>query len=646
MSYSRLYPQTKRNNQTGKALNSVNILNNIMRYPEFHYQWEWHLEASPENLWPLMADTNRFNRDTGVPAIEQRGVTAPNARRRLRLFRLGVPVEWEEEPFEWTRPHRYSVKRRYSSGPVADMRTLAELNPTPQGGTHLVYQVWARPANPLGLIAIPAQIGFLSARSFDATIRRYNRFISTEQSNINMPSTPTFVPGGRARLATIHENLLAAGTSPDIVALVIDTIETADAMELAHLRPYELADRWHMDRRAVLEHFLLATRYGLFELQWDVLCPLCRGAKVSGPTLGVIEKQVHCETCNIDFGVNFDQSVELSFRVNPAIRDAEKAEFCIAGPQTTPHVAAQQLVAAGEERLIAPELESGRYRLRTLTMRGGEFLQVTEGGIKEVTLRASTIDGWPSGELQIASEPLIRLKNSTETEQLFILERLAWSDQAAKAAEVTALQLFRDLFSNEALRPGEQISVGSLTIIFTDLRGSTNLYNDIGDAPAFGLVMTHFDVLREMIKTEGGAIVKTIGDAVMAVFPRPAPAVRAILMAQQALAQMDDGGGHPLRLKAGIHYGPCIAVTLNERLDYFGSTINMAARLEGFSSGNDVIISGAVRSDPEVAELLGDPTTGLRTQQFAAQLKGFNADSFDLWRVAYAAETHETAIQT
>ena len=193
------------------------------------------------------------------------------------------------------------------------------------------------------------------------------------------------------------------------------------------------------------------------------------------------------------------------------------------------------------------------------------------------------------------------MNNATAAEQLLILERLAWSDQSATAAEVTALQIFRDLFSNEALRPGEQISVGTLTILFTDLRHSTQLYREIGDATAFGRVMNHFDVLKKVIAEEDGALVKTIGDAVMAVFRRPDAAVKAMLRAQQMLASPPEGTA-PLTLKAGVHTGPCIAVTLNDRLDYFGSTVNLAARLEGLSTGNDVIISNALYNDPEVRE--------------------------------------------
>ena len=167
------------------------------------------------------------------------------------------------------------------------------------------------------------------------------------------------------------------------------------------------------------------------------------------------------------------------------------------------------------------------------------------------------------------------------------------------------------MFANEALRPGEQISVGSLTILFTDLRGSTRIYREIGDAPAFGLVMSHFYILRDAIAEEGGAIVKNIGDAVMAVFREPTAALRAILRAQRALARPPAGAGQnlparPLALKVGIHYGPCIAVTLNERLDYFGTTVNAASRLVELSNGTDVVMSSVVRRDPEIETMLAE----------------------------------------
>jgi class 3 adenylate cyclase len=169
-------------------------------------------------------------------------------------------------------------------------------------------------------------------------------------------------------------------------------------------------------------------------------------------------------------------------------------------------------------------------------------------------------------------------------------------------------------------------------VLFTDLRNSTQLYRQIGDATAFGRVLDHFDVLKKTIADEDGAIVKTIGDAVMAVFRQPVGALRAMLRAQELLSSPGEGR-EPLTLKAGMHVGPCIAVTLNDRLDYFGSTVNLAARLEGLSTGSDVIISRAVFEDPDVQDLFEDPGGSLTAQTFDMTLKGFVDEQFELIRV-------------
>jgi class 3 adenylate cyclase len=619
---------------------------------EFQYRWEFDLESSPEQLWPLVADTNRFNRDTGVPAVEtlsNPGKGLRNARRRLRLSAFGIPVEWEEQPFEWVRPVRFGVVRRYSKGPIEELRVLAELIPKEKRrdasgertdeqstGTKLVYQVWAKPKNILGLIAIPVQIGLLSARNFARTFREYDERARHGRFAKAFPSRAELVPGGRARLLTLSEKMAAQGSDSELVAMLVDHIENADEFALARIRPYELARQWDKPKRAVLETCLCATRAGILDLQWNLICPMCRGGGTS-TTLKEISSQVHCPGCNIDFTVNFEQSVELTFRPNPSIREADQEIFCVGGPQVTPHIAAQQLLPPRSNRTIDLDLDVGRYRLRAMGLAGWQHLRASGVGKRGATLRAGG-DGWSNEELAISTNASLEFENATDEEQLFILERTAWSDDAATAAEVTALQVFRDLFASEALRPGEQISVGTLTVLFTDLKDSTRMYREIGDATAFGRVMNHFDVLKQAIADEDGALVKTIGDAVMAVFRHPAAGLRAMLHVQQRLAAPPDGM-RPLTLKAGLHIGPCIAVTLNDRLDYFGSTVNLAARLEAQSTGDDVVVSAAVYHDPGVRELLSDPRNGFVATRFAIPLKGFDNERFELWRVARASVT-------
>jgi len=120
------------------------------------------------------------------------------------------------------------------------------------------------------------------------------------------------------------------------------------------------------------------------------------------------------------------------------------------------------------------------------------------------------------------------------------------------------------------------------------------------------------------VRDHDGAIVKTIGDAVMASFDDPAQAVRAALAMQDKIAASAHGAEH-LVLKVGVHAGPSVVVTLNDRLDYFGSTVNMAARLQGQSAGEDIVLSEAIASDPAVQELLA----GIPQRHETVALKGF-----------------------
>ena len=606
---------------------------------EFHYRWTFDLKSSPERLWPFIADTNRFNRDTGVPRIdvEKEEKRRPNARRKVRLSIYGMPVEWEEQPFEWVKPLRFGIERVYSKGPMARLRVRAELNEKPDGGTQLTYELWATPRNVVGMIAIPSQVKFVIEPRFRAAIKEYDESAFSSSGAVAREADTSLSSFDLSRLQALHRKLTDSIADTDLVEQkrsiadrLADYIEHADDFDVSRIRAYKLADEWREPRRLVLEVCLRAVRVGLLDFQWDLLCPLCRGPQESPLSLKDVNPHSHCDACKIDFTVDFERYVELTFRPNAAVRRVEVQSYCVGSPQLTPHVVAQQLLQAGDKRVLTLPLEEGRYRLRTLELQGSQDLDVSPEGESSAEVVISN-QGWSYAPLHVTEEFSLTLENQTDAEQLLMLERLEWTDQATTAAEVTALQMFRDLFSSEALRPGEQISVGTLTILFTDLRHSTQLYREIGDATAFGRVMNHFDVLRKEITEHDGAIVKTIGDAVMAVFRSASDGLSAMLEAQRLLAEPRDGT-MPLTLKAGLHTGPCIAVTLNDRLDYFGSTVNMAARLEGLSTGSDVIISGTVYDDAKVRKLI--ESQGLSAVEFDMALKGFEDERFELWRVS------------
>jgi class 3 adenylate cyclase len=369
----------------------------------------------------------------------------------------------------------------------------------------------------------------------------------------------------------------------------------------------------------------------MLDFSWEVLCPHCRGSKPGKADLAGVSSEEHCDSCGIDFTVNFDQSVELTFVPNPKVRTVSRLEYCMGGPQITPHVVAQRRLGPGETLFVAVSFPEGRYRLRAQGIAVQQAFRVGRGGSASVRIDLGP-GAVPLDEPAVAPDGILSVVNVDSAPRLTVIERVAWSDQSVTAADVTSRQIFRDLFSREILRQGERISVGVITIVFTDLKNSTQLYREIGDAPAFGRVLSHFDVIKAAVAQEEGGIVKTMGDAVMATFTHPAAALRAMRKAQAALMAPVKAGSS-LALKCSIHQGPCLAINQNERLDYFGTTVNTGARLCALSTGGDIVVSGNVLRDPEVAALVASPGATLGARHDSASLRGLGGDAFEFWRV-------------
>jgi len=182
-------------------------------------------------------------------------------------------------------------------------------------------------------------------------------------------------------------------------------------------------------------------------------------------------------------------------------------------------------------------------------------------------------------------------------------------------------QTFRDIYRTDTLDVDQRLKITSLTFLFTDLKGSTALYERVGDLVAYDLVRQHFGVLHEIVGSETGAVVKTIGDAVMATFPTPDRALMAALRMREAMKEINaQRGSEDLLLKIGIHEGPCLAVTLNDRQDYFGQTVNMAARVQGLATTRSIFATRPVVGDTATAKILAE--AGLQPVEQQAALRG------------------------
>ncbi len=610
-----------------------------MAWKTYRYLWQWPLKSSPQQLWPYVADTQRFNQALGLPVIAFSEIPLEDGGSQLQgRTRLGLTVAYEEQPFQWVKNQEFSSLRVFQLGPLA--QTFARLTLEPLGnGSLLKYYVEITPANLLGFLGSPYQFGWEMRRQADRAFHIIDDYLQNQASQpFDLPVTP-LNSAAQARLRELTSQLAAQDYEPRWVQHLADLIISEADLNLARLRPYALADVWGAPRRLILELCLSAAKLGLLNMRWDILCPLCRGAKVIAPSLDKVERGVHCSTCNIDFEADFAQNVELTFIPHPQIRLVAYNTYCLGGPMITPHIVLHQTLQPGETRPLQAGLEPGRYRLRTQRPGVENWLNLADTPAGKLCLEVGRESIQANFEAATQTDKLpytLTLTNHTERPQRVFIERAEWYTDAVTAAQVTTLQHFRDLFSDEVLRPGEEIGVQGMTILFSDLVGSTAMYNRWGDAPSYALVREQFAFLQRLVREYDGAIVKTIGDAIMAAFADPAKGVGAALAIQQEIQQFNTAHPHePLIIKLGLHHGPCLAVNLNDRLDYFGATVNLAARLQGQSVGGDVVISQKLRQDPAVAQLLS--ASSLKVEPFETSIKGFD-EHFSLYRLTLPAQ--------
>jgi class 3 adenylate cyclase len=587
----------------------------------FHREVRFARPASA--IWPFVSDSARLWEFNGfAPYRFEERVDGDGRVRRFVRGKLGpFPARWEEDFGEWQENHRLFQVRNYQNGPMRRWEWACELIAEGEG-CRLIVTGMAEPAGLLGFVA--KHIGVFEAE-FGKAVAGIERIIRESGGSALVPgwtAADLVEPAARQRLDGLAEELARDPASHDLAPNLIDYLRHAPILDLRGMRPMALAKLWSAPPDHAVELFLAAAREGLVAMGWELLCPRCRGAKSRVSRLQDLPTGAHCSSCNIDYERNFSRNVELTFHPAPWIRPLSDGEMCMLGPGSARHIKFQGEVAARSARTFELSLAPGPYRFRTLEAGAEADRDIgADGVIPTVVARG------PDILLEETSgRDGFAIRNEGDKPLVFVVEDRNWASDALTGERVIAMPAFRRLSPEQLLRPGDTAEIGWIAVMFTDLKGSTQLYDALGDAPAYNLVRDHFSFLSDRVQRNHGFVVKTVGDAVMAAFSRPDHAVRAALAIQDDVASFNAarGGGAsatPIVLKLGLHAGPCIAVTTGDVLDYFGATVNIAARLEHECRGGEVIASGAVAEDAETAAALADRTLIEET----AMLRGVSA---------------------
>jgi class 3 adenylate cyclase len=434
-------------------------------------------------------------------------------------------------------------------------------------------------------------------------------------------------------------SVLKQSADPDVAEAIGQLIHNGDDAELNRINALDFSRRTSLDEEKVISGFLHASRLGLFDLSWNVLCPGCGGVLGAHDTLKSLKPDdYHCGLCACGYQPSVDEQVEVAFTVSPRVRriaahdpnslplwDYYKQVFWSSGidlnrdnfTSLTEEVAIETLeLPEGEKAVMSLQLPAQFIIVFEPVTHSAHFIDVQGEPTKERQHLSLVYNKHhpPTGSLTMRPGPLrlsvdnqagVRVLPSVFIAAEPLHELLGKRRPFLTAKRMLSNQTFRDVFKADNLDVDQRLKITSLTFLFTDLKGSTALYERVGDLAAFDLVRAHFRALLEIISSEKGAVVKTIGDAVMATFIRPEQALMAGLRMRAAMDELNkERGSNDLVVKIGIHEGPCLAVMLNERQDYFGQTVNIAARVQSLSTSQEIHVTAPVIEAAEVAGIL------------------------------------------
>jgi class 3 adenylate cyclase len=458
--------------------------------------------------------------------------------------------------------------------------------------------------------------------------------------------------------------VLRQSADADCVAAIERAVQEAPDRELCRINVLAFAARNGLDEERAIAAFLHAARLGLFELSWNVLCPGCGGVLDAGATLKTIDREEYaCGLCASGYSPTLDEMVEVTFTVSPRVRriaahtpdtlpvaEFFRQIFWCSGVDLPDDLASE--IAAitvdsielepGEKAVLSVQLPADFVILFDPVTHATQFIDVKGEPTRERQALSMVLNKVksPVGTMELRPGPLrLALENQTDRRVLpalwiagDALHRLLGRRRAFLTAKrLLTNQTFRDIYRTDTLDVDQRLKITSLTFLFTDLKGSTALYERVGDLVAYDLVRQHFGVLNETVAAEAGAVVKTIGDAVMATFETPDRAVKAALRMREEMTRINtERGNEDLLLKIGIHEGPCLAVTLNDSQDYFGQTVNMAARVQGLASSRAIFVTAPVVADAKAAKIL--EVAGLQPTMQRAALRGI-ADETTVYEI-------------
>lgn len=596
------------------------------------FNWTYALKASPTQLWPFISDTNKFLKKAGQFSVKKEPFSRDNVQGFLELTstKISPNAAWVEDPYTWEKPYKFGTTRKYTSSILKTLSFWVNLVPTVTG-TKLSIEIELSTHRKFFRYLVNQFIERVIKRRVSKFVEDCDHSAFEETLLYEHISTSKLVRGASQRISEIKASLAKKTRRQRIINHLIRFLTYAEDDELKTIHPYKLAEYWGEKKYSVLNVFLHAAKLGLLDFRWDVFCPSCKNTRQSFRRMRNIHSDLHCDTCDCKYSIDFNENLHLVFSPNPLIRKISNNVYCFGGPKNTPQRVTQHYLKPGQEKYLNVFLEEGTYIFKTSENEGYLRLHLRKD-VGDTTTIFITNENFDGQEATVSIEPNLTIINESDHELVCYLEKENWRQEAIYATEVTSSHDFRTLFAEETLKDGEKVQASNVTILFTDLMNSTDLYLQEGDEFAIGQLMSHFKIIQQIVAEERGGIVKTIGDSVMAVFKEPVSALKSVERIQQIFSS-STAMGDSFKLKAGIHLGNCTAVNLNDRIDYFGTTVNVASRLVDVADEKEIVVSESFYNFGEADLYLANNRKSLYIRNSEKELKGFDKEVFKVKQI-------------
>jgi class 3 adenylate cyclase len=549
--------------------------------------WCFDVKGSPEEIWTYISDTSRFNRELGFAPREKKEI---NGQAEITTTMLGFEQVWIEQPWTWVYGKTINAHRIYKKGMAESVHAVFHIEPSSSGICQVyIYFGWEVKKAVWKFVLKTSES--VIKNKFSKTFKKIEGFLTENRNDFSgaalKPPAKSLSEKQKKHLEGLLAELKQTTGKENIVSHLGSYIENGDDFELESIRVLKLADEWQQDAKDVLKTCLHATRAGLLNISWNVVCPHCRGPRFSAQTLGEIPAGANCDSCSIEFTTSEPDIIEVVFKVNKSIREVPEVMYCAAEPAKKAHIKIHQRIMPSESFSFAADLRPGYYRARALNNPDTVIVHLTEKGAPSPPVQL--FSDKKAGGIETGAGTLFTVANHSNSEMDFTFEELQWSRYILRPSTVFLIPEFRDLFSNEHLNSSVKLHLGEQTVLFTDIVGSTKFYERVGDAKAFSEVRAHFQEIFSEVKNHDGAVVKTIGDAVMAAFGSLEDAYKAAVAIQKRFHE--NRNDLSIRVRISLHKGVVIAVQLNTGIDYFGSVVNAGAKIQSLAGAGEIAIA-------------------------------------------------------